>query len=308
MVDDSTPRDDLQHNAPQVRRVLWITLALNLMVAAAKIGFGYYADIVSLQADGFHAVFDGLSNVIGLVAIGLASAPPDPEHPYGHQKIEVAASLAIGLMVILGFIEVGRAVWDAAASGVRPQISPAAYAVVIGSLVISLGVSLYERHMGKKLGSLLLEADSAHTLTDAVAGLAVLGGMYLVQIGVETGDILAALAVMLFIGMTAYRVLREGLDVLVDTSHLDPDEVRRVTETIDEVLSCHYVRSRGMRGHIAIDLHITVDPNMRMDHAGKVLLRVQDRLKAEFAGVSDVVVQIEPHKPVHLEDVPDSLV
>ena len=91
-----------------VQRVLWITLGLNLLVAFAKIFFGYRADIVSLQADGFHSIFDGASNVIGLVALGLAAKPPDPEHPYGHRKIEVAASFSIGLMVLLGLLEVGR--------------------------------------------------------------------------------------------------------------------------------------------------------------------------------------------------------
>lgn len=303
-----TTEEELGRNAPQVRKVLWITLGLNLLVAAAKIWWGYSNNIVSLQADGFHSVFDGAANVIGLVAMGLAAKPPDPEHPYGHRKIEVAASLVIGLMVTLGMLEVGRGIWDAAGSDTVPNITPAAYGVVLVALLISLGVSIYERYEGKRLNSMILKADSAHTFTDSIAGLSVLIGMYLVQMGLPVGDVLAALAVMLFIGMTAYRVLREGIDVLVDTSHLDPEAVRELVESIPEVKSCHYVRSRGMPGHVHVDLHLTLDPEMSLEDAGEILLRVKARIKEHFVDATDVIVQIEPHKPIHVEDVPDELV
>lgn len=211
-------------------------------------------------------------------------------------------------MVLLGMLEVGRGLWDAAASGNTPNITPISYAVVVGSIITSLSVSLYERRQGKKLGSMILEADSAHTLTDSLAGAAVLIGMLLVQQGFAIADLMAALAVMLFIGITAYRVLREGLDVLVDTSLLDPDDIRSVVESLEPVETCHYVRSRGMPGHVHVDLHISLDPEMKLERAGEILLEVQDMLMREFGDVADVIVQVEPHKRVHVEDVPDQLV
>jgi cation diffusion facilitator family transporter len=291
-----------------VQRVLWITLALNLVVAAAKIFFGYSADIVSLQADGFHSIFDGASNIIGLVALGLAAKPPDPEHPYGHRKIEVAASFSIGLMVLLGMLEVGRGLWNAAVTGTTPRITTVSYIVVVGSILTSLGVSFYERRAARRYDSMILEADSAHTLTDSVAGMAVLIGIFLVERGVPSADLMAALAVMFFIGVTAYRVLREGMEVLVDTSLLDPTAVRELVESIEDVESCHYVRSRGMPGHVHVDLHLSLDPEMKLERAGEILLDVKRLLRDEFGDVADVIVQIEPHKKIHVEDVPEKLV
>lgn len=291
-----------------VQRVLWITLGLNLLVAAAKLFFGYEASIVSLQADGFHSIFDGASNIIGLVALGLAAKPPDPEHPYGHRKIEVAASFSIGLMVLLGMLEVGRGLWDAAVTGTEPNITPVAYAVIIGSILTSLGVSFYEKREARRLDSMILEADSAHTLTDSLAGMAVLVGVFFVERGIPSADLIAALAVMFFIGVTAYRVLREGMEVLVDTSLLDPEAIRSIVEGVGEVESCHYVRSRGMPGHIHVDLHLSLDPEMKLERAGEILLEVKDLLKSEFGDVADVIVQIEPHKKIHVEDVPEKLV
>jgi hypothetical protein len=72
----------------KVRNVLIITLILNAVVAAVKVIYGYHTHSISITSDGFHSLFDGLSNVIGLVGIWIASHPPDEKHPYGHKKFE----------------------------------------------------------------------------------------------------------------------------------------------------------------------------------------------------------------------------
>lgn len=305
MTDLATPAQ--LSNQIAVRRVLWITLGLNVLVAVIKLIYGYYANIVSLQADGFHTVFDALSNVIGLVALSLAMRPPDPEHPYGHQKFEVAASLVIGFFIVLGFLEVARGVWNAAAGDSSPTITPASYGIVIFTIAVSLIISWYERRAGKRLNSMILISDAAHTFSDALAGVAVLVGILLVDLGMPAGDILAALAVMIFIGSTAFRVLRDGIAVVLDASLLDATNVRNIVQRVPEVLSCHYVRSRGMPGHVHLDLHITLDPNMRLKQAGDILLLVKQNLRQHFPELDDILIQIEPHHPIHYEDVPDQL-
>ncbi len=302
---DSSPN---QSDQAAVRKVLWITLTVNITVAIVQLGYGYWSDIVSLQADGFHTTFDALANIIGLVALGVARRPPDVEHPYGHEKFEVAASLVIGIMVLLGFIEIGRAVWTATAQDLVPTITPLGYGLVIGTVVVNLGVSAWEHREGQRLDSMILQSDAAHTFSDSLTTGSVLIGMYLVDVGFPVGDTLAALAVMLFIGMTAYRVLREGLDVLVDSSFLDPRDVQSCVEELDEVQSCHYVRSRGMPGYIHVDLHLSLDPELSLRRAGEIMNDVKARLHGQFPDVEDVLVQLEPHVPEHVEDVPEQLV
>lgn len=291
-----------------VRRVLLITLGLNLCVAASKLTVGYALNIVSLQADGFHSTFDALSNLIGLVALGIATQPPDAEHPYGHRKFEVAASLVIGLMVVLGMLEVGRGIYQAATTGAQPNIEASAYVVLIATIVVNIAVSFYERREGKRHNSMILTSDAAHTLSDSLAAVAVLIGITLVDYGIAVGDVLAAVVVMTFIGMTAYRVLREGLDVIVDTAHLDATMVQKIVEAHPDVRSCHYVRSRGMRGNVHLEFHLSLDPEISLAEAGAIMLEVKRRVKKELPEVRDIVVQLEPHEPHHLEDVPELLI
>src|SRR5262245_19133870 len=83
-----------------VRRVLWITLGLNVLVSGAKILVGKLSGSLSMVADGYHSLLDGANNVVGLVVTSFAYAPPDRGHPYGHRKFETSATLLIGLALL----------------------------------------------------------------------------------------------------------------------------------------------------------------------------------------------------------------
>ena len=78
-----------------IRRVLWITMGLNLLATVAKLGVGSWTGSLSLIADGFDSVFDTATNVIGLVGVYLAAQPADEDHPYGHRKAETMTALII---------------------------------------------------------------------------------------------------------------------------------------------------------------------------------------------------------------------
>src|SRR5437773_993325 len=83
-----------------VRRVLWFTLLLNVMVSIGKIIVGRLTHSMAMEADGYHSMTDGANNVVGLVVTAFAYAPPDPGHPYGHRKFETAATGFIGLALL----------------------------------------------------------------------------------------------------------------------------------------------------------------------------------------------------------------
>ena len=95
--------------ARAIRRVLLVILALNWLVAAAKWAVAWASHSLSVQADAYHSLLDGASNIVGLVAITLAAEDPDREHPYGHRKFEVLGALAIGVMLALAAYTSGSA-------------------------------------------------------------------------------------------------------------------------------------------------------------------------------------------------------
>ena len=97
----SPERASLETRNAGVRRVLWLTLGLNLLVAVLKLIYGSLTHTLSLRADGFHSLTDGSNTVLGLLGMWWAARPPDSKHPYGHEKVEVLAASAIGASLLL---------------------------------------------------------------------------------------------------------------------------------------------------------------------------------------------------------------
>ena len=92
------------NNYREVKKVLWVILFANVIVAFVKVIVGFFINSSSITADGFHSISDASSNVVGLVGIKLASKPVDKEHPYGHHKFEVISGMFIGAMLLfMGF-------------------------------------------------------------------------------------------------------------------------------------------------------------------------------------------------------------
>ncbi len=278
-----------------VLRVLVVVLALNVAVAALKLGVGLHIGALSLVADGLHSVLDGASNVVGIVGIAIASRPADAGHPYGHRRFETLAAAFIGILIGAGFIELIKAVVAGLVHGVAaPRLSPLAVLAVVGTVVVNIFISRYERRRSRELQSSILEADSEHTLSDALAATVVLVGFAGSWLGLPYADLVAALFVSGFVAMTAFRLLKDNMMVLSDAAQLDPEEVERVALSVDGVKAAHRIRSRGSREAVHLDLHIHVSPELRVTQAHALTHQVAATLQAHFPAVDDVVIHTEP--------------
>jgi cation diffusion facilitator family transporter len=283
-----------QQRSRKVRFVLLAILVANWVVAAAKLGFGLLSQSAAVTADGLHSFIDGGSNVLGLVAMGVASRPADEDHPYGHGKFEALASLGIGAMIGIGMLELGRMALDSVLHDKHPQVTATMAGVMAFTLVVNMAVTRVERHYGRKYKSALLLADASHTMSDVYVTLAVLASLLLVWLGYPRADGLIALGVMVFVAWVAYGIVRHSVGILSDTARLDPLEVARRAMEVTGVRSCHDVRSRGMEESVYVDLKIEVDPLLSTAQAHEVADRVETLLQETYPQVVDVVVHVEP--------------
>lgn len=282
-----------------IRRVLWVTLGLNLAVACAKIAYGYAVQALSIRADGFHSLTDSSNNLVGLLGVYFASRPADAGHPYGHQKFEVIAAGLVGLSLLAMAFDVARGAFlrFGGAAVIPPAIDARAYVILLGTLAVNLGVATWEARRGAALGSPMLSSDAAHTRSDVLVTLGVLATAVLIGRGYAWADVAAAIAISGFIGWAGIAVLRENLGYLSDTALLEPDRVVEIACGVPGVASAHKVRTRGMPGRIYVDLHIQVAPHLTVVDAHRVTHWVIDAIKAGFSGVRDVLVHTEPARP-----------
>jgi cation diffusion facilitator family transporter len=280
--------------ACETRRVLWVVLWLNLGVAAAKFGYGLLTGSVSMQADGIHSSFDGMSNVIGLIGLWAAAAPPDALHPYGRKKYETFAAAAIGLMLFGTCLYILRNSYLHWREAVVPEVTVVSFAVMLGTMAINWGVMTWERRRGAGLKSEILLADSRHTASDILSSLSVLVGLAAVTAGYPLLDPIAGVVIAGFIGRTGLLVLQEATQSLADRARLDAGAIREVALTVAGVRCCDEIRTRGLPRHVFMDLCIHVDPAMTIARAHAVAHNVEDKLKQAFPGVAEVVVHVEP--------------
>lgn len=278
----------------EIARILWIILVLNLVVAAAKIVYGQLHGVLAISADGLHSLMDASSNVIGLVGAFLARRPADANHPYGHRKYETFAALAIAGMLLLGCREIAAGVYERLRTAQPPVVDSTAFTVMLVTLAINLFVVVIERREGRRLRSELLQADAAHTLSDVFATVIVIASLLAGRAGVAWADVAGAVLVLFLVVRAGWSIVRDTFSTLSDERRIAPDAVERVALEEPGVLEAHNVRSRGPLDDIHVDLHVLVDPGTRIDDAHRVGHRVEQRLRGQFPGLTDVVVHVEP--------------
>jgi len=284
-------RDERLH---RIAQVLWAILFLNLAVAIAKLIYGHRSGAIAITADGLHSLLDSASNVIGLVGIAVARRPPDANHPYGHRKYETFAALGIAGMMFVGCWEIVSSTIDRLQNPRIPNVTPAGFVILIVTIAINLGVVAIERREGRRLQSELLLSDAAHTGSDVFASLLVFLSFVLNRFGILWMDLVVAGAIVLLILRAGIEILRGTLATLSDERRIDPELVEAAAAEEPGVRQVHNVRSRGPDDDIHLDLHVLVDPEMRIADAHALGHRVERRLRDKWVGLTDVVVHVEP--------------
>src|SRR6185503_7026393 len=136
-----------ERSNPRMRRitaVLWDILALNLVVAIAKLIYGARSGAIAITADGIHSLLDASSNVVALIGIRASRRPPDDNHPYGHRKYETFAALGIVAMLLLGCHQIIASAIDRLQHPRVPEISMMGFVILGGTLAINLVVVAVE--------------------------------------------------------------------------------------------------------------------------------------------------------------------
>ena len=283
------------NNGLQVRRVLILTLVLNLTVALGKIILGVVTGALAITADGFHSLTDSAGNIAGLIANLFAAQPPDDDHPYGHRRFETLAALLIGALLLLTAWEMIQGVIERLNAAIPPQITPITWCVLVGTLLVNVLVSRYQIREGQRLNSEILLADAKNTCADIFVTLSVIISTGLVALtGWVWVDVVAALVVVALIGKAAWEILTQTGQVLVDTAPYAPEELAAVVADVPQNCDIVRVRSRGSRTAAHIDVDIRVPHDMTVGLSDTIASQIRQRFNAVLDGIIEVEVHFIP--------------
>jgi cation diffusion facilitator family transporter len=281
-------------NRAEVRKVLIITLVLNLLVMGLKAFVGYVTGSLSLLADALHSVTDSANNILGLVASRFSSPYPDREHPYGHHKFEAVGALGIAAFLGIACFEILQGAIERILQGGKPvRISASELWLLLIVLGINIFVAFYERNVGKRVGSQILIADATHTMSDVWVTISVIGGLIGVWLGYQWLDIVLAFPVALLVFWSGWSVLKENLPWLVDQMAIAPEAIHAIATSVPGVINCHDIASRGVLGRqVFIEMHLIVDaPDVETAH--RITEEVERQLETRFTPVR-IVIHVEP--------------
>src|SRR5262247_2201599 len=280
-----------------VRRVLFVTLTLNLLVVIGKLVAGVLAGSLSVISDAIHSSVDALNNIIGLVVMKYATAEPDEGHPYGHAKFETLAAFAIA-----GFLFV--TCYQIALSAIKrviahdtpaPEITALTIGVMVGTIVCNIIVTVYERREGRRLQSAFLIADSTHTRSDVMVSCSVLTGLILIRSGYVWLDPVISLGVAVVIAWSGYQIFKTTVPILVDAASVPSWRIAEVVRSVPGVHSAHDIRSRSQGGEMFVEMHLHIEGEFERDHIAShaITEEIERRLAAEFGRVT-ATIHVEP--------------
>lgn len=291
-------QDPSVHRARSIHRTLVAALTGNTLSVVIKLSFGIMANSIAMMADAVHSILDSSSSLIGIYGNRVSSKPPDPEHPYGHKKFEYVASIGITMMLFIALFNILREAINRILSGIAPSITFYTYAAMITSMGISLSISLYEMRIGKRTSSIILMADSYHSLTDVFASIVVIASFVGTQMNFTGADPLASIVVCLFIAYIGLSLFRQSATFLLDRG-ISQGVISQIKEIVAEVgkdADCHDVRGRIVGEKIFVDLHMTVKGSLSVEEAHEMAEDLEKRMKKSIAGMEEVIVHIEPNK------------
>ncbi len=282
----------------QEKQLRWIStasVAVASTLALAKIIAWWWTDSVSLLASLMDSLLDIAASLINFFAIRYALQPPDAEHRFGHGKAESIAGLAQAAFV-------GGSALFLLIQSVQRFIHPVeihqtqAGIIVMGfSIALTLLLVLAQRVVVKNTGSTAIKADSLHYLTDLLSNAGVLLALILTTAGHVWADAVVALLIAIYILHSAWEIGHEAFEQLMDRELPDDDRSRilQIARSVEGVQGVHELKTRKAGNTVIIQLHLEMDPEIRLRQAHDIADTVERELRRVFPG-ADVITHQDP--------------
>lgn len=272
-----------------------VGIGLNLLLFVGKLFAGTISGSIAITADAFNNLSDAGSSVVTLLGFRLAGRKPDPEHPFGHGRMEYISGLAVAGLILLMGVELGKSSLKKILSPEEIVSSPLVLAILAVSVAVKLYMFYYNRSIGKKIKSAAMSATATDSLSDAVSTTAVLIATLVGQFTGLNIDGWVGLLVALFILFSAYKAAKETLSPLLGQTP-DPEFVDRIEQIVlsyPEVLNIHdlIVHDYGP-GRMMISLHAEVSADGDLLQLHDVIDNAEHRLKKELGCMA--VIHMDP--------------
>jgi len=283
--------------ADRLRRMAtYASVAVATLLIAVKFAAWLETGSVALLSSLVDSLLDIAASLVNLVAVRHAMSPADREHRFGHGKAEPLAVLGqsafiTGSAMLLLAEAVRRLI-----SPARVENPPAGIAVMIFSIVVTIGLVLYQRHVVRRTGSIAITADELHYRSDLVLNLSVIAALVVGSaLDIPILDPLFGAAIGIWIVYSAVRLARLSLFQLMDQELPDDEreKIRAIAQSHPDVVAAHDLRTRVAGPTAFIQIHIEMNGTLSLIRAHEISDEVEAELRAAYPN-AEVMIHQDP--------------
>ena len=288
-------------SSPKVRAAYgwlagWVGIAVNLLLFVGKLIVGAATASVSITADAVNNLSDASGSIVTLLGFHLAAKPADEEHPYGHDRAEYLAGLAVAALILMIGAELVKSSVKKIIHPAEVGFSAAVVAVLLFSIACKLYLAVFNRTLGKRIQSPALEATAADSRNDVITTAAVLIASIVSRVSGVPVDGWAGLAVAIFILWSGVGIAKDTIDPLLGCA---PDE--QLVHSIAHEIKSYDKRVLGIHDLMVHDygpgrrfasVHVEMDAREDVLQAHDLIDRIERDVKARLH--VELVIHYDP--------------
>ena len=282
-----------------IRKLSLVGIVGNVFLSAFKFFAGIIGNSSAMVSDAVHSLSDVFATIIALIGVRFGRRAADASHPYGHERIESLAAIALGLILLVTGIGIGWIGLEKVLAGNYESLPiPGVIALIaaIVSIAVKEGMFWYTRHWARAIRSSAFEADAWHHRSDAMSSIGALIGVGGSMLGYPVLDPIASVVICLFILKQGISIIIDALKKMLDTS-CGPqfeEQVRALVDNESQVERIDVLRTRMFGDKVYVDMEIAIDGSMQLTDAHAIAERVHDDIERAFPEVKHVMIHVNP--------------
>jgi cation diffusion facilitator family transporter len=275
----------------------WVSIIGNVLLFLFKLLIGLAINSLSLIADAFHSLSDVLTSIVVLIGFKFGEKPADKEHPFGHGRVEIIATLIIAFLLVIVTYDLGKSAILRIITPKKVEFSFLAVIFMMASAGFKEWMASFSIFLGKKINASSLIADAWHHRSDAIASLLVGLGLIFMRFNLYLIDGILALGVAILIGWIAVRLIITSSSNLIGEA---PDsglisKISEISLSVPGVINIHDIYVHDYNTNKVISLHIEVNNNLSADEAHEIATTVEEKIK-EKTHAYNVTAHIDPEE------------
>ena len=263
----------------------WISISINIILFILKYIAGTLSGSIAIIADAWHSLSDSLTSIIVIVGTKISEKPPDKEHPFGHERAELIASIIIGVLLSIVSVNFFKESVQRLFSEERALYGILSIVVIIISIITKEGLARYALSAYKKTKLEILEADAWHHRSDALSSLIVLIGIFLGKFFWWIDGVLGII-ISILIMYASFRVFKNTIDPILGEA---PDkglieDVKKICNKLSDIgdLHAHHFHIHNYGTYKELIFHLKFPEGMNIKRCHRIATDIEKKIKGEL--------------------------